>query len=152
MQHLFPTSSATLTTGFFRFAIRYASSSQSLTMYCQSAFHPRSHKNQHDANLLCFGTSVAKIATNSKGNKETSLNEISKKTGIHFNVCFYSVSLLENDMLVVLKGPWQKPLRYGIHNHFCYKMSSFMFLFMYPVKCLGLWTYTLRSVHVDLDM
>ena len=94
-------------------------------MYCQSAFHPRSHKNQHDANVLCFGTSVAKIATKSKGNKETSLNEISKKTGIHFNVCFYSVSLLENDMLVVLKGPWQKTLRYGIHNHFCYKMSFF---------------------------
>ena len=103
-------------------------------MYCQSAFHPRSHKNQHDANVLCFGTSVAKIATNSKGNKETSLNEISKKTGIHFNVCFYSVSLLENDMLVVLKGPWQKPLRYGIHDHFCYKMSFFHVPFHVPCE------------------
>ena len=98
-------------------------------MYCQSAFHPRSHKDQHDANVLCFGTSVSiKLQPSQNATKRL----VSTKSTKILNTlqCLFLFNLFVwkcwiFTMLVVLKGSWQKPLRYGIHNHLCYKMSFF---------------------------
>ena len=140
---------------FCRFAISYPSSSWSLTMYCQFAFHPPLRKSQYDATVLCFGSSVTikwqPIQSETKKLIPTKFH----KNSVQFNACFYSSSFFENAEFSPFWSSWKgrgwNAYDMAFTTIFATKWISFMFPFMYRGKCLGLWTYNLRSVHVDLD-
>ena len=77
------------------------------------------------------------------------------KNSVQFNACFYSSSFFENAEFSPFWSPWKgrgwNAYDMAFTTIFATKWISFMFPFMYPGKCLGLWTYNLRSIHVDLD-
>ena len=52
---------------------------------------------------------------------------------------------------VAEKPIWCNCSLFWVQCHHKMATNSKLFPFMYPGKCLGLWTYNLRSVHVDLD-
>ena len=125
----------------------------------------------HNVLSICFPPSVAqkpiwcncsvfwvqchhKMATNAKWNKETNPNEISQKLST-IQCLFLFKLFLWKCRISPFWSPWKgrgwNAYDMAFTTIFATTWISFMFPFMYPGKCLGLWTYNLRSVHVDLD-